>query len=167
MRAGERSGRCAGLAGPAWVVSCWDEGGVAARATAVTSARCGELGASTPRSPVAVQARGAGSTRPPLRDMGVTRASARRRLAALALPSIPIVSTGPLAGELILPTGRRALLHARLATLPEMVLRQSGAGLQYSSGRERQTDVSKHSRVERADSLRRSHPFSPGFHLRI
>jgi hypothetical protein len=63
MRANSRArrnpaGRCAGSAGPAWVVSCRGEGGAATRAKALTWERYDELGASTPRSPVAVQARG-------------------------------------------------------------------------------------------------------------
>jgi len=54
MRAGERSACCA--RSPAG--SGAGEGEVTGRAQAVTCARCGEFGASTPRSPVAVDARG-------------------------------------------------------------------------------------------------------------
>jgi hypothetical protein len=59
MRAGERAGACGASA-------TLGRGGAGWRASALTCARWGEFGANTPRSPVAMQARGRDQRAQPL-----------------------------------------------------------------------------------------------------
>ena len=113
-------------------------GGVAGRAQAVTCARWGELGASTPQSPVAVGGAGAGSARPTGRSVpggsGVARCvhraaasgSDRRAGRGRAARGAPAQRAGarncphpPVSGGACLRGGRAHRCHRLGGCLPE------------------------------------------------